>query len=136
MKRLLAWLFGLPSLIILLLFALANRHMVTLSLDPLTPEDPVIALTMPLWAVLFLGILLGLLAGGVATWFRQSKWRKQARTCRRDLEMERLARKRLEERAAQAAPVAAPAAPSAAPSGQPAVAAAPNAPNRPALPAR
>ena len=139
MKRLLAWLFGLPTLVILLLFALANRHMVTLSLDPLTPEDPMIALTMPLWAVLFLGILLGLLAGGVATWFRQSKWRRQARACRRDLEMERLARKRLEERAAQAAPAAAPAAPSAAPSdqpGQPAVAAAPNAPNRPALPAR
>ena len=107
MKRLLSWLFGLPTLIILLLFALANRRMVTLSFDPVTPDDPLIAVTLPLWAVLFLGILLGLLAGGVATWIRQSKWRRKARACQRDLEMERLARKRLEERAMKPAPPAA-----------------------------
>ena len=131
MKRLLSWLFGLPALIILLLFALANRHVVTLSLDPLTPDDPMIAISMPLWAVLFLGILLGLVAGGVATWVRQSKWRRKARACQRDLEMERLARKRLEERATKAA---APAAGNGTAS-VPAVAAGSGA-DRPALPAR
>ena len=131
MKRLLSWLFGLPALIILLLFALANRHMVTLSLDPLTPDDPMIAITLPLWAVLFLGILLGLLAGGVATWVRQSKWRKKARACQRDLEMERLARKRLEERALKPA---APATGGGA-AATPAVATG-GAVDRPALPAR
>ena len=107
MKRIVSWLFGLPTLIILLLFALANRQMVTLSLDPITPDDPMVAIDLPLWAVLFVGILLGLLAGGVATWIRQSKWRREARACKRDLELERLTRKRLEEQQARAQQAAA-----------------------------
>ena len=115
-RRLLSWLFGLPTLIILLLFALANRQMVQVSLDPLTPEDPWLAITLPLWAVFFAGVLLGLLVGGAAAWVKQGKWRKLARKSQQDLELERVARKRAEEKAAAAqAPVATPAATAAAP---------------------
>ena len=89
MKRLVTWLFGLPTLLILLLFALANRQMVQVSLDPLVPEDPWLALQMPLWLVFYAGILLGLLVGGLVAWARQSKWRRKARHFQRELEKER-----------------------------------------------
>ena len=89
MKRLVTWLFGLPTLLILLLFALANRHMVQISLDPLVPEEPWLALQAPLWLVVYAGVLIGLLMGGMAAWARQSKWRRRARHFQRELEMER-----------------------------------------------
>lgn len=89
MKRLMTWLFGLPTLLILLLFALANRQMVQVSLDPLMPEDPWLALQVPLWLVFYAGILLGMLVGGLAAWARQSKWRRRARHFQRELEEER-----------------------------------------------
>ncbi len=101
-RRILSWLLGLPALIVLLLFALANRHAVQLSFDPVTPEQPWLAIELPLWVVLFGGILLGLLAGGVAAWLRQSKWRKLARQTMRDLELEKVARRRAERQQASA----------------------------------
>ncbi len=95
-KRILSLLLGLPILVVLLLVALANRHTVMFSLDPVTPEQPWLGIEVPLWVVLYAGILLGLMAGGVATWMRQSKWRKKARRLERELAMERVARKDLE----------------------------------------
>lgn len=95
-KRILSWLLGLPVLIVLLLLALANRHMVVVSLDPVTPEQPWMGFEVPLWAVLYGGIFLGLVAGGVAAWMRQSKWRRKARRLEKELAMERVARKQLE----------------------------------------
>ena len=123
-RRLLSWLFGLPTLIILLLFALANRQMVQVSLDPLTPEDPWLGITLPLWAVFFAGVLLGLLVGGAAAWVKQGKWRKLARKSQQDLELEKIARKRAEEKAARAV-APAPASVSSASAGSPAADAAP-----------
>lgn len=95
-KRILSWLLGLPIIIVLLLLALANRHMVTVSLDLVTPEQPWLGFEVPMWVVLYAGIFLGLLAGGVATWMRQSKWRRKARRMEKELAMERVARKQLE----------------------------------------
>jgi len=89
MKRLMTWLFGLPTLLVLLLFALANRHLVRVTLDPLMPEDPWLALDLPLWLVFYAGILLGMLVGGLVAWVRQSKWRRRARHFQRELEEER-----------------------------------------------
>jgi hypothetical protein len=34
---------------------------------------------MPAFMLLFAGIFIGLIVGGVVTWLRQGKWRKQAR---------------------------------------------------------
>ncbi|GEM_PF-911548 len=95
-RRILSWLFGLPTLIILLLFALANRHPVLLSLDPLTPQQPWLAVELPLWMIVFAGVLLGMLIGGMAAWAKQGKWRKLARKRQQELELERMARQRLE----------------------------------------
>ncbi len=110
MRRLLRWVLGLPSLVVLLLFALANRQQVRVSFDPLAGSEPLLALEVPLWLVFFAGVLVGLLAGGIATWLRQSKWRRQARHYQHELELKDilLRQRRKEGKDAPPAPATAP----------------------------
>jgi hypothetical protein len=60
-------------------FAVANRHLVTVSFDPFNSNDPSVGVTMPLFVVIIAVAILGVMAGGVATWFRQRHWRRAAR---------------------------------------------------------
>jgi uncharacterized integral membrane protein len=78
----------LPLAAAIVLIAVANRHAVTLSFDPLSADKPVLALTLPLFVILFLALLAGVIVGGVAAWLRQRRWRRAAR--RREAEVRRL----------------------------------------------
>ncbi|MGX9430150.1 MULTISPECIES: LapA family protein [Bradyrhizobium] len=62
-----------------IIFAVANRHLVTVSFDPFNSTTPTVAITLPLFLVLIIVAILGVLAGGVATWFQQHRWRRAAR---------------------------------------------------------
>jgi uncharacterized integral membrane protein len=77
---------GLPVAVVLIVFAIANREFVRVSLDPLSPSDPWIALEMPLWALLYAGLFLGLVIGWVGAWVKQRRWRKAAREARSELD--------------------------------------------------
>ncbi len=80
MRTLFRLLVVLPVAIIIVLFAVANRHLVMVSFDPFPGNDirgP--QLTAPLFLLLFLTGALGVLAGGMVVWFRQGRYRKQAR---------------------------------------------------------
>ncbi len=85
MRRLISILIGVPIFVILAVLALANRQRVVVSFDPITPDTPLYSLEVPLWAVFFFGIFLGLLAGGVATWLKQGRYRVRARHAEREL---------------------------------------------------
>jgi uncharacterized integral membrane protein len=69
----------LPLAILFVAFAVANRHVVTLSFDPFNSADPALGVKLPLFAVIIVVAMFGVLAGGIATWFGQHKWRKAAR---------------------------------------------------------
>lgn len=69
----------LPLAVLFVGFAVANRHAVTVSFDPFDSTDPSLGVTLPLFAVVILVAILGVIAGGVATWFGQRHWRKAAR---------------------------------------------------------
>jgi len=69
----------LPLAIVFVIFAVANRHLVRLSLDPFNGDDPALSLKMPLFVVILLAAIAGVAAGGSATWFRQRRWRRAAR---------------------------------------------------------
>jgi uncharacterized integral membrane protein len=69
----------IPLGLIFVVFAVANRHLVTVSFDPFNSTDPSIAITLPLFVVIIAVAILGVLAGGCATWFRQRHWRRAAR---------------------------------------------------------
>lgn len=84
MRRFLAWLIGLPLAILLILLSVANRTPVHLSLDPFSGETPAYSVELPLFAVIFLALIVGLVIGGAATWFGQSRWRREARNRRQE----------------------------------------------------
>jgi uncharacterized integral membrane protein len=68
-----------PLVVIIVAFAVANRQAVTVSFDPLSTAAPAYAVTLPLFIILFVILILGVLVGGFAAWLRQGKWRRAAR---------------------------------------------------------
>jgi uncharacterized integral membrane protein len=68
-----------PLAVAFVAFAVANRQAVTVSFDPFAAVSPAYAATLPLFAILFAVLILGVLIGGIAAWIRQSKWRRSAR---------------------------------------------------------
>jgi len=79
MRRFFTALVVIPLGLIFIIFAVANRHWVTVSFDPFNSVTPTIAVTLPLFVVIIASAILGVLAGGIATWFRQGRWRRAAR---------------------------------------------------------
>jgi uncharacterized integral membrane protein len=86
MRKFLTYLVLVPLAIVILMFALANRQIVTVSFDPFSSTQPALSFTMPLFVLIFLLIILGVLIGGIAAWLRQSKWRRNARRLEADVE--------------------------------------------------
>jgi uncharacterized integral membrane protein len=68
-----------PLAVIFTAFAVANRQAVTVSFDPFSSTSPAYAATLPLFAIIFAVLILGVLIGGFAAWLRQGKWRRSAR---------------------------------------------------------
>ena len=79
MRKLFNYLFLLPLAVLLILFSVANRSEVQLSLDPLNAETPAFAVNLPLFVVIFLALLMGMLLGGFLVWMSQGKHRKALR---------------------------------------------------------
>jgi uncharacterized integral membrane protein len=69
----------IPLGLIFVVFAVANRHLVTVSFDPFNSSDPSVGFTLPLFVVIIAVAIAGVVAGGTATWFRQRHWRRAAR---------------------------------------------------------
>lgn len=87
-RRFIAGLIGIPLALAFVLFAVANRKDVTISFDPFAPETPALSIDLPLFAIVLLSLMAGVVLGGVASWLRQGKWRKEAK--RRRVEVDRL----------------------------------------------
>ena len=97
-----------PIAILLLIFAFANRHFVTVSFDPFESGDiPAFAIQAPLFVALIAAMMIGVVAGGVTTWFAQGKHRRAARQNRAEAD-----KWRAEAEAARAHALAAPGSPS------------------------
>ncbi|WP_441244322.1 LapA family protein [Tardiphaga sp. 768_D3_N2_1] len=79
MRKFFSALVIIPLAIVFTVFAVANRHLVTVSFDPFNSSDPAVGATLPLFAVIILSAILGVIAGGMATWFTQGRWRRAAR---------------------------------------------------------
>lgn len=79
MRKFFTALVVIPLGLIFIIFAVANRHWVTVSFDPFNSVTPTIAVKLPLFVVIIASAILGVIAGGIATWFRQGRWRRAAR---------------------------------------------------------
>jgi uncharacterized integral membrane protein len=79
MRKFFTALVVIPLGILFIVFAVANRHLVTVSFDPFNSVNPSVAISLPLFVLIIAVAILGVVAGGSATWFRQRRWRRAAR---------------------------------------------------------
>jgi uncharacterized integral membrane protein len=80
MRKVLSTLVLVPLGLIFIVFAVANRHLVTVSFDPFGSGDSAFDLRPePLFVIIIAAMIVGVVAGGSATWFRQRHWRRAAR---------------------------------------------------------
>jgi uncharacterized integral membrane protein len=85
LRKIVAALILVPLTIVIIAFAVANRQIVTVSLDPFSSNPPAASLTLPLFALIIVLLIVGVLIGGVAAWLRQNKWRRTARRLEREV---------------------------------------------------
>jgi uncharacterized integral membrane protein len=93
-----------PLAIVIIAFALANRQVVTVSFDPFSSTQPAYAASLPLFVLIFVLVIIGVIIGGMATWLRQSTWRRTARQLDADVralhqDLEAMRRRAAEEEA-------------------------------------
>jgi uncharacterized integral membrane protein len=77
MKRL-SWILTLPLMVVAVVFAVANRELVTLDLWPLA-----MTIQAPLFILVLGSTVVGLLAGAAVAWFSSGPTRRRAREARR-----------------------------------------------------
>ena len=80
MLKLVSWIFFLVVALIVAALSIANRHVVTFSLDPLP-----FAFDLPLYALLLAAGFIGLLLGSLSTWLRGHGTRHENRLYRREI---------------------------------------------------
>jgi uncharacterized integral membrane protein len=73
--------------VILLGFAFANHHEVIVSFDPFAGIDnAAFSISAPLFAVVIVAAMLGVVAGALATWVSQGRHRRASRRSRAEAE--------------------------------------------------
>lgn len=78
-RRIVTALILLPLAIIVISFAVANRQSVVVSFDPLDQAHPALTRALPLYLLMLVLLIGGVVVGGSAAWLRQGKWRRAAR---------------------------------------------------------
>jgi hypothetical protein len=94
-RRIVGWVVLVPLCVLLIVFALANRQLVVVNFNPFMPSAMLTqpGYGVPLFLVIYIVLLIGVIAGGIATWFAQGRvrqekrhWRKEAETLTRELD--------------------------------------------------
>lgn len=85
-KKIVGWLVLVPLCGLLIAFALANRQLVALNINPFaaTPDTTAAGYGVPMFVVLYVVLLIGVLLGGIASWFAQAHHRRGERHWRRE----------------------------------------------------
>lgn len=78
-NRLLLIVVFVPLAIVLVALAVANREAVAFTLDPFNPGNPALTVQLPLFVLLFVALVVGVLVGSAATWLKQGRYRRLAR---------------------------------------------------------
>jgi len=85
-NKIVGWVVLVPICLGLVIFALANRQFVVINFNPFASgtvtAEP--GYGVPMFVVLYVVLLIGVLAGGIATWFAQAHHRRRERHWRRE----------------------------------------------------
>jgi Lipopolysaccharide assembly protein A domain len=68
-----------PLAVVVIALAVANRQPVVVSFDPFDQFHPAFARALPLYQLMLLLLIGGVVIGGIAAWLKQGKWRRAAR---------------------------------------------------------
>lgn len=79
LKKVIAFIILVPVAVVAVLFMVANRAIVTLTLNPFHPGDAAFSFTAPFFIWLFAFLIAGVVIGGISVWINQSKYRKALR---------------------------------------------------------
>lgn len=86
MKKVLRWVVVIPVGALIVLFLIANRKLVALSLDPFSTDAPAIATpALPLWIWLILALFVGFFMGAAGMWVSDRELRIRAKADRLEL---------------------------------------------------
>ena len=86
LRRIAAAIVLVPVAVIVIAFAVANRQSATVSFDPFSANEPVAAVTLPLFALIILVLIVGVSIGGLASWLQHGKLRSAARRFKREVQ--------------------------------------------------
>jgi uncharacterized integral membrane protein len=78
-RRIVTALILVPLAIIAISLAVANRQSVVVSFDPFDQAHPALTRALPLYLLMLVLLIGGVVVGGIAAWIRQGKWRRAAR---------------------------------------------------------
>jgi uncharacterized integral membrane protein len=78
-RKVIAAIVLVPLAIVILGFAVANRQTVIVSFDPFDASQPAYSVPLPLFLLIFVMLIIGVIVGGIASWLRQGRWRAAAR---------------------------------------------------------
>ncbi|RVU14875.1 lipopolysaccharide assembly protein LapA domain-containing protein [Methylobacterium oryzihabitans] len=102
MIRFLKGLILLPIAVVVVLLAVANRQPILLSLDPFSEGAPAFSVTLPLYALVFGAVAVGIVVGGIGAWLAQGETRRDRRRKTRELRRLQVETDRLRSDAAPA----------------------------------
>ena len=88
-NKIVGWVVLVPLCLELIVFTLANRQLVAIHFNPFASAESSVApgYGVPLFVVLYVVLLAGVLLGGIATWFAQASHRRGERHWRREAQM-------------------------------------------------
>jgi uncharacterized integral membrane protein len=75
-SRILRVIIMVPAFVALVLLAMANQQVVTVSFDPFDASDTDLTVAVPLWLLGFTILIAGVLLGGFAAWLKQGRHRR------------------------------------------------------------
>lgn len=85
-KRIIGFVILVPVAIVLVAFLVANRAIVTLTLNPFNGGDSSLTYRAPFFVWLFLFLAIGIILSGIFGWLNQRKYRKALREAQAELD--------------------------------------------------
>ena len=89
LRKIIAALIVIPAALVIVLFAVANRAPVRVSLDPFAGDPPMFGVSVTLFLLVLVVLVLGVILGGISAWMGQSRWRRRARRLSAELKASR-----------------------------------------------